>query len=101
MNGLETAPILRKKLPTVILILSSNYASDAMEGLAREAGIHAVVPKYQASTHLMPTVHALFSGQPSPRRTSRYCLSSWTVSGILHKPICIWPQVVRIDSAGE
>ena len=36
--------------------------SDAMEGLAREAGIHAVVPKYQASTHLMPTVHALFSG---------------------------------------
>jgi DNA-binding NarL/FixJ family response regulator len=48
MNGLEAAPILRKKLPTVILILFSNYASDAMEAPAREAGIHAVVPKHQA-----------------------------------------------------
>ena len=57
MNGLEAAPILRKKLPTIILILFSNYASDAMEAPAREAGIHAVVPKHQASTHLMPTVH--------------------------------------------
>jgi len=64
MNGLEAAPILRKKLPTVILILFSDYASDAMEAPAREAGIHAVVPKHQAGTHLMPTVHALFSGQP-------------------------------------
>jgi hypothetical protein len=36
-----------------------------MEALAREAGIHAVVPKHQASTHLMRTVHALFSGLPS------------------------------------
>jgi len=68
MNGLEAAPILRKKLPTVILILFSNYASDAMEAPAREAGIHAVVPKHQASTHLMPAVHALFSGlPPSPK----------------------------------
>jgi DNA-binding NarL/FixJ family response regulator len=68
MNGLEAAPILRKKLPTVILILFSNYAGSAMEAPAREAGIHAVVPKHQASTHLMPTVHALFSGlPPSPK----------------------------------
>ena len=64
MNGLQAAPILRKKLPTVILILFSNYASDAMEAPAREAGIHAVVSKNQAGTRLMPAIHALFSVQP-------------------------------------
>jgi DNA-binding NarL/FixJ family response regulator len=63
MNGLEAAPILRRKLPSVILILFSNYAASAMEAPAREAGIHAIVPKHQASTHLMPTVHDLFAGQ--------------------------------------
>jgi DNA-binding NarL/FixJ family response regulator len=66
MNGLEAAPILRKKLPSVILILFSNYVSEAMEAPAREAGIHAIVPKHQASTHLMPTVHALFAGHTRP-----------------------------------
>jgi DNA-binding NarL/FixJ family response regulator len=66
MDGLEAAPILLIKLPTVILILLTDSASDEIEAPAREAGIHAVVPKHQTSTHLMPTVHALFSGQPSP-----------------------------------
>jgi DNA-binding NarL/FixJ family response regulator len=64
MNGLEAAPILLNKLPTVVLVLVTNYASYAMSAPAREAGIHAVVPKHQASTHLMPTVHALFAGEP-------------------------------------
>ena len=68
MNGLEVAPLLRKMLPTAIIILFSNYASDAMEAPAREAGIHAVVSKNQAGTRLMPAIHALFSGQPpSPK----------------------------------
>src|SRR3984893_15424248 len=62
MNGLEAAPILRKKLPTVILILFSNYVASAMEAPAYAAGIHAVVSKHQAATHLMRTVHALFAG---------------------------------------
>ena len=64
MDGLEAAPILLDKLPTVILILFTNYASDEIEAPAREAGIHAVVPKHQADTHLMPTIHALFSSEP-------------------------------------
>jgi DNA-binding NarL/FixJ family response regulator len=68
MNGLEVAPLLRKMLPTAIIVLFSNYASDAMEAPAREAGIHAVVSKNQAGTRLMPAIHALFSGQPpSPK----------------------------------
>ena len=65
MNGLKAAPILLRKLPNVILILFSNYAGGAIEAPAYAAGIHAVVPKHQASTHLMRTVHALFAGQPS------------------------------------
>jgi DNA-binding NarL/FixJ family response regulator len=66
MNGLEAAPILRDKVPTVILVLFTNYASYAMAAPAREAGIHAVVPKNQAATHLMPIVHALFASQQPP-----------------------------------
>jgi len=67
MNGLEAAPILRNKVPAVILVLVTNYASYAMAAPAREAGIHAVVPKNQAATHLMPTIRALFEGEsPSP-----------------------------------
>jgi DNA-binding NarL/FixJ family response regulator len=64
MNGLEVAPLLRKMLPTAIIVLFSNYASDAMEAPARAAGIHAVVSKNQAGTRLMPAIHALFSVQP-------------------------------------
>jgi YesN/AraC family two-component response regulator len=64
MNGLQAAPILLDKLPTVILILFTNYA-DGIESHARDAGIHAVVHKYQAATQLMPTIRALFSGEPS------------------------------------
>jgi len=68
MNGLEAAPILRKKLPTVILILFSNYAGSVIDGPARVAGINAVVPKHQADTHLMPTIYSLFAGHAlSPR----------------------------------
>jgi DNA-binding NarL/FixJ family response regulator len=66
MNGLDAAPILLKKLPNVILILFFNYPASVMEAAARDAGIHAVVPKHQASTHLMRTVHALFAGQSTP-----------------------------------
>ena len=69
MNGLEAAPILLKKLPNVIVILFATYAASVMEAPAREAGIHAVVTKQQASTHLMRTVNALFAGQPIPEET--------------------------------
>jgi DNA-binding NarL/FixJ family response regulator len=66
MNGLEAAPVLLRKLPSVIVILFSNYAASLMEAPAYAAGIHAVVSKHQAATHLMRTVHALFAGQPTP-----------------------------------
>jgi DNA-binding NarL/FixJ family response regulator len=70
MNGLEAAPLLLEIIPTVILVLFTNYAHESLEGPARSAGIHAVVPKNQAATHLMPTIHALFAGEP-PSPASR------------------------------
>jgi DNA-binding NarL/FixJ family response regulator len=70
MNGLEAAPLLLKILPTVILVLFTNYAVESLEGPARRAGIHAVVPKNQAAKHLMPTIRALFAGEP-PSPASR------------------------------
>ena len=63
MNGLQAAPVIRKHLPHVRLILFTLYAGDAIETAARAAGIHAVVAKDKAHL-LVPTVRSLL-------RTSR------------------------------
>src|ERR1700751_2263826 len=68
MNGLEAAPLLLQILPTVILVLFTNYATESMEAHARRAGVHAVVPKNQTGTHLMATIRALFAGEPPAPR---------------------------------
>jgi DNA-binding NarL/FixJ family response regulator len=70
MNGLEAARILLQMFPTVVLVLFTNYATESLEEHARRAGIHAVVPKNQAARHLMPTIRALFAGEP-PSPASR------------------------------
>jgi DNA-binding NarL/FixJ family response regulator len=61
MNGLEAAPLLLRKLPTVVLILFTQYGGKVMEASARDAGIHAFVPKERAATHLIPTAQALLA----------------------------------------
>jgi DNA-binding NarL/FixJ family response regulator len=66
MNGLEAAPHILKKVPTVFIILFTQYAVEAMKVPARKAGIHAVVHKGQAATHLIPTAHALFDPNGLP-----------------------------------
>jgi CheY-like chemotaxis protein len=66
MNGLEAAPHILKKVPTVFIILFTQYAVEAMEVPARKAGIHAVVHKAQATTHLIPTARALFDPHGLP-----------------------------------
>jgi DNA-binding NarL/FixJ family response regulator len=69
MNGLEAARHIFKKVPTVFIILFTQYAMEAMEIPARKAGIHAVVHKGQATTHLILTARALFdpNGLPDGR----------------------------------
>jgi two-component system, NarL family, nitrate/nitrite response regulator NarL len=59
MNGLEAAPLLIKLLPRVWLILFTSYDLPELELVSRAAGIHAVVPKDKAATHLIPQAEAL------------------------------------------
>src|ERR1700682_3737957 len=60
MNGLEAAPLLIKILPNVWLILFTTHEFPELYQLARSAGIHAVVPKSKAVTHLIAQAEALF-----------------------------------------
>jgi DNA-binding NarL/FixJ family response regulator len=66
MSGLEAAPLLIKILPNVWLILFTSYDGPEVTRLSHEAGIHAVVPKSNAVTHLVAQAEALVrSGRPS------------------------------------
>jgi two-component system nitrate/nitrite response regulator NarL len=59
MNGLEAAPLLIKLLPNVWLILFTAHDGPEVSRLSRAAGIHAVVPKSNAVTHLIAEPEAL------------------------------------------
>ena len=60
MNGLEAAQRLTKILPHVWLILLTSHEWSGLSQDARLAGIHAVVPKNKAVTHLIAQAEALF-----------------------------------------
>jgi DNA-binding NarL/FixJ family response regulator len=60
MHGLEAAPLLIKILPHVWLILLTSHDFPELYQIARSAGIHAVVPKSKAVTHLIAQAEALF-----------------------------------------
>lgn len=64
MNGLVAAPLLIKILPHVWIILFSAHEDypDILK-LSQAAGIHAVVSKSKASTHLIPQAEALVGGR--------------------------------------
>jgi two-component system, NarL family, nitrate/nitrite response regulator NarL len=59
MNGLEAAKLLSKILPDAWIILLTSHEFPELHRLLREAGIHAVVPKSKASTHLIPQAELL------------------------------------------
>ncbi len=59
MNGLEAAPLLRKVLPNVRMILFTAHDGPEVNRLSREAGIQTVVPKSQAADKLIAQAHAL------------------------------------------
>ena len=60
MNGLEAAPLLTKILPHVWLILLTSHDWPGLSQDVRSAGIHAVVPKSKAGSHLIAQAEALF-----------------------------------------
>jgi two-component system nitrate/nitrite response regulator NarL len=59
MNGLDAAPRLIKLLPDVCIILFTSHEFPEVHKLSQEVGIHAVVPKSKASTHLIPQAESL------------------------------------------
>jgi DNA-binding NarL/FixJ family response regulator len=59
MDGLEAAPLLMKLLPHVCIILFTSHEDADVHRLSRQVGIHAVVPKSKAATHLVSQAHAL------------------------------------------
>jgi DNA-binding NarL/FixJ family response regulator len=63
MSGLEAAPLLLKILPDVRIILFSVHDGPEVVRLSRAAGIHSVVPKSKAGTHLVPQAEALIRGE--------------------------------------
>ena len=63
MNGLEAAKLLSKILPDAWIILLTSHEFPEVLRLLREAGIHAVVSKSNAVTHLIAQAEALESGR--------------------------------------
>jgi CheY-like chemotaxis protein len=61
MNGLQAAPLLRKKLPQTPIIMFTMYVTDALVQIAIAAGITVVVSKEEAVTHLLNKAHSLLT----------------------------------------
>jgi len=59
MNGVEAAPLLIKLLPKVWIILFTMHEVPELHRLFAEVGVHAVVPKSKAGTHLIPQAESL------------------------------------------
>jgi DNA-binding NarL/FixJ family response regulator len=59
MNGVEAAPLLIKLLPKVWIILFTVHEVPELHRLLAEVGVHAMVPKSKASTHLIPQAESL------------------------------------------
>ena len=61
MNGLQAAPLLRKVLPAVPIILFTLYAGSALEAKAKAAGITFVMSKETAITELLGKANELLN----------------------------------------
>src|SRR4030095_5994005 len=58
MNGLDAAQELKKRLPSVVMVMFTSFDQSHVHQLALSAGISKVVPKSAPDT-LYRTVHAL------------------------------------------
>jgi CheY-like chemotaxis protein len=61
MNGIDAARVLNELLPTVPLIMFSEYSEAISEKLARSAGISALVSKFAHVSVLLEKVRLLCS----------------------------------------
>ena len=61
MNGLEAAPLLKKKLPRTPIILFTMHTSEVLTQVATAAGIAAVVSKQRTMAELVAKAHSLLT----------------------------------------
>jgi two-component system chemotaxis response regulator CheY len=61
MNGLQAAPILRKMLPAVPILLFTLYSNSALEQTALAAGVTSVLSKSESAQTLVRAVRTLLA----------------------------------------
>jgi CheY-like chemotaxis protein len=63
MNGLEAAPLFKKKFPKTPIIMFTMFANDTFSKIAMAAGVTEVISKEKAASHLMPRVGSLLKSR--------------------------------------
>ena len=64
MNGLQAAPLLRKRLPMVPILLFTLYSDRSLEKAALAAGVTSVLSKQQGAEGLRNAMLALVGSLP-------------------------------------
>jgi len=59
MNGLEAAPLFKKRFPQTPIIMFTLFATEALAKVAVSAGVTAVISKETAAIQLIPKVEAI------------------------------------------
>jgi DNA-binding NarL/FixJ family response regulator len=60
MNGLNTAQLLRQKLPALKILIISQHDSSQLLPRSLEAGAHGCIDKARIATDLLPALRKLF-----------------------------------------
>jgi two-component system response regulator NreC len=60
MNGLDTAQLLRQKLPALKILVISQHDSSQLLPRSLEAGAHGCIDKARIATDLLPALRKLF-----------------------------------------
>ena len=66
MNGAETVPEIRKRLPAARVVMLTGAASPALMRSASEAGADALVRKDVSAEELLRVLRAVLAGKPPP-----------------------------------
>jgi DNA-binding NarL/FixJ family response regulator len=71
MNGIQAAPVLKRVLPTVPIVLFTLYGSDDLEQAASSAGVAAVVSKNAALKMLVDQARDLLEPRESDSQSGK------------------------------
>ncbi len=71
MNGLEAAPLFKKRVPEIPIIMFTMFVDEAFAKVAIAAGATEVISKEKAASHLVPRVESLLK---LPRTSALRCV---------------------------